>query len=60
MSGWVWEKSPTPTMTWRTGCWANSRGEDKKAIDGAVKRAADAVECLLKEGPDRAMNRFNG
>lgn len=34
--------------------------EDKKAIDGAVKRAADAVECLLKEGPDRAMNRFNG
>lgn len=36
------------------------QGEDKKAIDGAVKRAADAVECLLKEGPDRAMNRFNG
>ena len=36
------------------------RGEDKKAIDGAVKRAADAVECFLKEGPDRAMNRFNG
>ena len=36
------------------------QGEDKKAIDGGVKRAADAVECLLKEGPDRAMNRFNG
>ena len=36
------------------------QGEDKKVIDGAVKRAADAVECLLKEGPDRAMNRFNG
>ena len=36
------------------------QGEDKKAIDGAVKRAADAVECFLKEGPDRAMNRFNG
>lgn len=35
-------------------------GEDKKAIDAAVKRAADAVECLLAEGPDRAMNRFNG
>ena len=29
-------------------------------FQGAVKRAADAVECLLKEGPDRAMNRFNG
>ena len=35
-------------------------GEDKKTMDAAVKRAADAVECLLKEGPDRAMNRFNG
>ncbi len=36
------------------------QGEDKKAMDAAVKRAADAVECLLREGPDRAMNRFNG
>ena len=35
-------------------------GEDKKAIDASVKRAADAVECILKEGPDRGMNRFNG
>lgn len=36
------------------------QGEDKKAVDGAVKRAADAVECLIAEGPDKAMNRFNG
>ena len=36
------------------------QGEDKKAIDAAVKRAADAVECLIGEGVDRAMNRFNG
>ena len=35
-------------------------GEDKKTMDQAVKRAADAVECLIQEGPDRAMNRFNG
>ena len=35
------------------------QGEDKKAMDAAVKRAADAVECLLKEGPDKAMNKFN-
>ena len=34
-------------------------GEDKKAMDEAVKRAADAVECLLAEGIDRAMNKFN-
>ena len=35
-------------------------GEDKKTMDAAVKRAADAVECLLADGPDKAMNRFNG
>lgn len=36
------------------------QGEDKKAVDAAVKRAADAVECLIREGPDRAMSRYNG
>ncbi len=36
------------------------QGEDKKAIDAAVKRAADAVECILSEGLDRAMGTFNG
>ena len=35
------------------------QGEAKKVMDEAVKRAADAVECILKEGADRAMNRFN-
>lgn len=35
-------------------------GEDKKAIDAAVKKAADAVECVIAEGCDRAMNKFNG
>ena len=34
-------------------------GEDKKTIDEAVKRAADAVECYIRDGADRAMNRFN-
>ena len=34
-------------------------GEDKKTIDAAVKRAADAVECYIQDGPDRAMSRFN-
>lgn len=35
------------------------QGEDKKVMDGAVKRAADAVECLLRDGPQKAMNHFN-
>ncbi len=36
------------------------QGEDKKAIDAAVKRAADAVECVIAEGCEWAMNKFNG
>lgn len=41
--------------------WVLSKfqGEDKKLIDETVKRAAEAVECLLKDGPQKAMNRFN-
>ena len=35
-------------------------GEDKKAIDAAVKKAADAIECILKDGLDKGMNKFNG
>ena len=36
------------------------QGENKKVMDEAVKRAADAVECILAEGIDRGMSRFNG
>ena len=36
------------------------QGEDKKAVEEAVKRAADAAECLIREGVDKAMNRYNG
>lgn len=34
-------------------------GEDKKAVDAAVKRAADVVECVIKDGMDKAMNKYN-
>ena len=34
-------------------------GEDKKVIAATVKKAADAAECVIKEGMDRAMNQFN-
>ena len=41
--------------------WVLSKfvGEDRKMIEGAMKRAADAVECLLRDGADQAMNKFN-
>ena len=35
-------------------------GEDKKAINKSVKRAADAIECIIKEGIEKGMNKFNG
>ena len=35
------------------------QGQDKKTIDDAVSRAADAVECILSDGLDRGMNRYN-
>lgn len=35
-------------------------GEDKKAMDASVKRAADAIECIMAQGIDRAMGKFNG
>ena len=35
------------------------QGEDRKTMNEAVKKAADAVECLLKEGAERAMSKFN-
>ena len=35
------------------------QGEDRKNIDDAVKRAAQAVECYIKEGPGKTMGKFN-
>ena len=32
---------------------------DRAELDVIVQEAADAVECILFEGPDVAMNRFN-
>jgi len=35
------------------------RNEESEIIAGAIRRAADAVESILVEGPERAMNLFN-
>jgi len=32
---------------------------DREAVEGAVDLAASAVDCLVREGPAAAMNRFN-
>ena len=33
--------------------------EQHAAVDAALQWAADAVECVLREGEEKAMNRFN-
>lgn len=33
--------------------------EEREMVDGAAERAADAVETILSEGADAAMNQFN-
>ena len=53
-------KKPHPDYDLADWVLGKFQGEDKKAVDAAVKRAADAVECLVQYGPDQAMNRFNG
>ena len=34
--------------------------EDRKAVDAAIDRAIDAMECLFTQGIDKAMSRYNG
>ena len=36
------------------------RGEDAAALEKAEERAADAIECCVQHGIDRAMNQYNG
>ena len=35
------------------------KGQDAAAMEAAAKKAADAVECYITEGADKAMNKFN-
>ena len=50
---------PQPDYNMADWVLGQFQGEDKKTIDDAVARAADAVECLLADGIDRAMNQYN-
>lgn len=33
--------------------------DEKKVIDGVIPRVTEALDCLIKDGLDAAMNRFN-
>ena len=42
--------------------WVLSKftGQDRKVMEEAIARAADAVTLFLEQGPDQAMAKFNG
>ena len=52
-------QKPHPDYDMAEWVLGRPQGEDRKAIDDAVNRAAQAVECIVREGTDRAMNKFN-
>ncbi|MDO4619223.1 MAG: aminoacyl-tRNA hydrolase [Lachnospiraceae bacterium] len=47
---------------WQLADWVLSRfsAEDRKAVDEAIDRAAKAAACIVTDGPDKAMNLYNG
>ena len=53
-------EKPHPDYDLADWVLGSPQGENKKAIDAAVKRAADAVECILTQGLERGMGKFNG
>ena len=52
-------EKPHPDYDMADWVLGRPQGEDRKNIDEAVKRAAQAVECYVKEGPQKAMGKFN-
>ena len=50
---------PHPDYDMADWVLAVPRNEDAVVYSDAVQRAAEAVECYVTEGPERAMNRFN-
>ncbi len=53
-------EKPRPDYDLADWVLGKPQGEDRKNFDAAVKRAADAVECIVRDGVDQAMSRFNG
>ena len=52
--------SPHPDYNLADWVLAPIAKNDADLFSQAVSRAADAVECILKDGMETAMNRFNG
>ncbi len=53
-------QKPHPDYDMADWVLGKPQGEERKQLDAAEGRAAQAVTVLLEEGVDRAMSRFNG
>jgi len=52
-------QKPHPDYDMAEWVLGKPQGEDRKALEDAVERAALAVETVIRDGVDRAMNQFN-
>ena len=52
-------EKPHPDYDMADWVLGKPQGEDRKLVDDAIARAVQAIECYIKDGPDRAMSRFN-
>ena len=52
-------EKPHPDYDMADWVLARLQGADWKTMEEAARRAAQAVECVLSQGMDAAMNRFN-
>ncbi|MCQ2558766.1 MAG: aminoacyl-tRNA hydrolase [Oscillospiraceae bacterium] len=50
---------PHPDFDMKDWVLAVFRDQDAVDMAAACDRAADAIECYITQGPDRAMNRYN-
>ena len=50
---------PHPDYDMADWVLSSFHGEDAELMRQAVEKAADAVECCVRDGIDKAMNRFN-
>ena len=51
---------PHPDYSMPDWVLGTPKGDDADQLKKAEERAADAIECCIQYGIDRAMNRYNG
>lgn len=50
---------PHPDYDWKDWVMVTLKGEDRKRMEDACDRAAQAVECYILRGAEKTMNTFN-